>query len=99
MGKRLNEKAARAASRIEHRLTKLRVDDLYHEADHGPRRVELAGVAGGVAHLLEHRLVKMTQRVDFFRRVEMDSVDLVDHVAQQVPALHAVAHAGKHGGD
>ena len=39
----------------------LRVDDLDHEADDRPRRVELAGVAGGVAHLAQHRLVEVAE--------------------------------------
>ena len=39
--------------------------DFDHEADHGPGRVELAGVAGRVAHLLEHRLVEVAEGVDF----------------------------------
>ena len=61
-----------------------------HEADDGARRVELAGVAGGVAHLPEHRLVEVAERVDFVGRGEVDAVDLVDDVAQQIAADHPV---------
>ena len=39
-------------------------DDCDHEAHDGARRVELAGVAGGVAHLPEHGLVEMAEGVD-----------------------------------
>ena len=68
-------------------------DDFDHEADDGARRVELAGVAGGVAHLLEHRLVEMAEGVDLVAAGEVDAADLVDHVAQQVAVDHAVDRA------
>ena len=42
----------------------LRVDHLDHEADDGPRRVELAVVARGVAHLAQHGLVEVAEGVD-----------------------------------
>ena len=96
---RLDEKAAGAAGRVEDVFAELRVDDLDHEAHDGARRVELAGVAGRVAHLLEHRLVEVAERVDLLAAGEVDAVDLVDHVAQQVAADHAVDHAFEDGGD
>ena len=61
-----------------------------HEPDDGARGVELAGVAGGVAHLLEHGLVEMAEGVDLLGGGEVDAVDLVDDVAQQVAVDHAV---------
>ena len=48
-------------------------------ADQG--RVEFARVACRVAHLAQQRLVKATEGVNFFGRVEMDAVDQVDYVA------------------
>ena len=37
--------------------------------------------------------------MDFVRGIEVDAVDLVDDVAEQVAADHAVNDAAKHGGD
>ena len=97
---RLDQKAAGAAGRVEDRLAELWDSiDFDHEADDGARRVELAGVAGGIAHLLEHRLVEMAESVDLVAAGEMDVVDLVDHVAQQVAVDHPVDRALKHGRD
>ena len=87
---RLDQEAAGAAGRVEDGFAELRVGDLDHEPHDGARRVELAGVAGRVAHLPEHRLVEMAERVDLVAGGEVDAVDLVDHVAQQVAAHHAV---------
>ena len=86
----LGEEAASAAGGVEHGFAELGVSDGDHEADDGPRRVELAVLAGGVAHFAEHGLVEVAERVDFVGRREVDLVDLVDHVAQQV----AVEHGG-----
>ena len=60
-----DQKAAGAAGRVEHRLAQARVDHLDHEADDRPRGVELARVAGRVAHLPEHRFVEVAEGVDF----------------------------------
>jgi hypothetical protein len=73
--------------------------DLHHEAHHRARRVELAGVARRVAHLAQHRLVQVREGVDLFAGAEVDAVDLVDDVAQQVAADHAVLHALEDVGD
>jgi hypothetical protein len=99
VGEGLDEETAGAAGGVEHGLAEPRGGDLDHEADHRPRRVELARVAGGIAHFLEHRLVELAQGVDFGRRLEVDGVDLVDHAAQQVAVDHAVRDAAKDAGD
>ena len=78
---------------------RLRVDLLDDEPDHRPRRVELARVAGGVAHLAQHRLVEVRHRVDVVGRVEVDLVDLVDDVAQQVAGEHPVVGLLEHRGE
>ena len=70
-----------------------------HEAHDGARRVELAGIARRIAHLAEHGFVERAERVQLVAGGEMDAVELVDDVAQQVAADHAVLHAAKHGGD
>ncbi len=95
----LDQEAARAAGGVKHAFAQARIDHLHHEAHHGARRVELAGVPGGVAHLLEHRFVEVAQRVYLVGRGEVDGVDLVDDVAQQVAVDHAVDDAAKDGGD
>ena len=96
---RLGEETAGAAGRVEDGLAKPRVRDLHHEADHRARGVELAGIAGRVAHFPEQALVQASQGVDFVGRVEVDAVHQVDHVPQQIAALHAVAQPLEHGGD
>ena len=77
----------------------LGIDDFDHEADDGARRVELAGIAGGVAHLFEHGLVEMAEGVDLVAAGEVDVVDLVDHVAQQIAVDHPVDRAFEDRGD
>ena len=90
---RLEEKTAGAARRVEYHFTELWINDFNNEADDGARRVELAGIAGGVAHLLEHRLVKMAKGVDLVAAGEVNIADLIDHVAQQVAVDHPVDRA------
>ena len=95
----LHQKPAGAAGGIEHGFAEPRVQHLDHEPHHRARRVELAILAGGVAHLLEHRLVEMAQGEHLLLRQEVDAVHLVDHVAQQVAGDHVVRDAGEHGRD
>ncbi len=92
-----NPPVPQAGSRID--FAKLGVHDFDHEADDGARRVELAGVAGGVAHLFEHGLVKMAEGVDLVAAGEVNVADLIDHVAQQVAVDHPVDRAFEHRGD
>ena len=96
---RLAEKAAGAARRVEHGFSELRVRDRNHELHDRTRRVELAGIAGRIPHLAEHGFVQVTECVYLFRRVEMDTAHLVDHVAQEVSGLHAIGHAAEDVGD
>ena len=95
----LDEKAAGAAGRVEDHFAEPRVGDRDHEADDGARRVELAGVAGGVAHLLEHRLRRAGRACGSLARGEVDAADLVDHVAQEIAVDHPVDRALENGGD
>ena len=92
---RLDQEAARAAGGVEDGFAQPRVDHLDHEADHGPRRVELAVVAGRVAHLLEHRLVEVAEGEELLLGGEVDAADLVDDIAQQVAGGHAVDDAAE----
>ena len=95
----LDQEAAGAAGRVEDGFAEARVGDLDHEAHDGARRVELAGIAGRIAHLAQHGFVERAERVQLVAGGEMDAGDLVDDVAQQIAALHAVIDALEHGGD
>ena len=96
---RFDQEAAGAAGRIEHGFAELGIGDRDHEAHDGARRIELAGIARGVAHLAEHGFVESAERVQLVAGGEMDAVDLVDHIAQQVAVDHAVMRAFENGGD
>ena len=97
MIERAGEEAAGAAGRIEHGLAESRVHRFHDEADDGAGRVKFAGVARGVAHLAEHRLVEMGHRVNVVGRREVDRVHLVDHVSEQVARQHPVVRLLEHG--
>src|SRR5437773_3618539 len=86
----LDEKSTGAASRVEDHFAKPGVYHFNHEADDGARRVKFAGVAGGVAHLFEHGLVEMAERVNLVAAGEVNVADFVDHVAQQIAVDHPV---------
>ena len=66
---------------------------LDHEAHYGARRVELAAVARRITHFAQQRFVQPPEGVHFLGTVEVDGVDQVDHIAQQITALHAVGDA------
>ena len=99
MVERLDQKAARAAGRVEHGLAEARVRDGDHEPHDGARGVKLAGIARRIAHLAQHGFVERAERVQLVAGGEVDAVELVDDIAQQVAADHAVLHALEHGGD
>ena len=99
MLERLDEKAAGAAGRIKDHFAELRIDHFDHETHDRARGVELAGVAGGVAHLLEHRFVEMAEGVDLVAAGEVNVADFVDHVAEQIAVDHAVDGAFEDRGD
>ena len=91
-----DQKTAGAAGGVKHSVAQVRVGHLHHEAHHGARSVELAAVARRVAHFAQHGFVQMREGVDFLAGVEVDAVDLVDDVAQQIAADHAVLHTLEH---
>ena len=97
MGERLDQEAPGAARWVEHGFPELGRRRLDHEAHHRARRVELTGIACRVAHFAQQGLVEAAEDVDLLGRVEPDAVHQVDHVAQQVAALHAVGEAPEHG--
>ena len=98
MVERLDQKAARAAGRVEQRFAEARIRHRDHESHDGARRVKLAGIARRIAHLAQHGFVERAQRVQLVAGGEMNAVELVDDIAQQVSADHAVLHALEYGG-
>jgi hypothetical protein len=73
----------------------LRVDHVHHELGDGARRVELARVAGAL-QVLEDLFVEVVELVALALAVEVDRVELVDHLAQQLAALHVVVGVFEH---
>src|ERR1017187_6570619 len=90
MIKRLDQESASAACRIEHRLAKPWIRHFHHEPNQRSWRVELAGITSGVTHLLQHRLVEMTEGVNFFRGTEVYTVDFVHDLPKQEATVHPV---------
>jgi hypothetical protein len=84
------QEAGRAAGAVVDALADLRVHHLDHGADQRARRVVLAAVAPGVAHVLDLGFVQVRQLVLLGLRAEAQLVDQVDHVAQVVAALDLV---------
>ena len=84
-----DEEAAGAAGGVEDGLAEPRVDLVDDELGDGARRVELAGVAGGL-EVLQELLVDVAEHVAVIGGVEVDAVDLVDDLAHQGAVLHVV---------
>ena len=98
MFKRAGEKAAGAAGRVEEGFAEARVGLVDHELGDGAWRVELAGVARAL-QVLEDFFVEVVEEVAFLLVVEVDLVDLVDHLAQELAGLHVVKGVLEHGLD
>ena len=96
---RTDQKAAGAGSRVHYHLAETGVDLIDHELRHRARGVELAGVASGL-QVLQQLFVEVVEQMPLALAVEVDAVELVDHLAQQVAALHVVVgileHAAHH---
>ncbi len=84
-----SQEAPRTARRIEDRLTELGVDDVDDELGDGPRRVEFARVPGTL-QVFEELLVDVVELMTLSLRVEIDLVQLVDHLPEQGAVLHVV---------
>ena len=87
---RLAEEARRADGAVVDALADLRLHDLDDGADERARRVVLAAVAPGVAHVLDLGFVEVRQLVLLGLRAEAQLVDVVDDLAQVVAALDLV---------
>ncbi len=84
-----HQKAAGAAGRVEQRLAELGVDLVDHELCDGAWRVELAGIAG-ILQIREQLLVHLAEFVPIRGPIEVDLVELVDHLPHQRARLHVV---------
>ena len=83
---RLAQEARRADRAVVDALADLRLDHLDHGADERARRVVLAAVAPGVAHVPDLGFVEVRQLVLLGLRAEAQLVDVVDDLAQVVAA-------------
>jgi len=66
----LDQESAGAGGRVQHGLAEARVGHRHHEAHHGTRRVELAGVPRRVPHLAQEGLVEGAEGVQLLARSE-----------------------------
>ena len=87
---RLAQEARRTAGAVVDALADLGLHDLHHGANQRARRVILAAVAPGVAHVLDLGFVQVGQLVLFGLRAEPQFVDVVDDLAQVVAAVDLV---------
>ena len=83
------EKAAGAAGWVEENLARLRVDAIDHEGGNGAGRVVLARVAGAL-QVVQDLFVDVAEMLALGEVVEVDAVDLVDHLAHELAGLHVV---------
>ena len=89
------EKAAGAAGGIEQDFAGVRIDAVGHEGGDGARRVILAGVAGRL-QVVEELLVEVAEMLALGEVVEIDLVDLVDHLPHQLAGFHVVVGVLEH---
>ncbi len=92
---RAGQKTAGAAGRVEQGLAGTRIDAVDHEGGDGPRRVELARIAGRL-QVVEQLLVELAEVPALVEVVEVDQVDLVDDLPQQLAGLHVVVGVLEH---
>jgi hypothetical protein len=83
------EEAAGAAGGVEEGLAGLGVDHLDHEGGDGAGGVVFARVAGGL-QVVQDLLVDVAEVLALGQVVEVDAVDLVDHLPHQLAGLHVV---------
>ena len=83
VAQRTGQEAAGAAGRIEQGLARCGIDAIDHEGGDGTGRVVLAGVARRL-EVVEDLFVDVAEMLAFGQVVEVDVVDLVDHLAHQL---------------
>lgn len=90
-----DEEAAGAGGRVHDAFAQLGVGHVHHELGDGAGGVELARVARAL-QVAQDFFVQVVELVAFGLAVEVDGVELVDHLAQQVAAFHVVVGVFKH---
>ena len=93
-----DQEAAGTAGRVEDALAKLGVDLFDDELGDGARSVELARIACGLK-IFQQLFVDVAEHVTVVGGVEVDGVDLVDHLPHQGAILHVVVGILKGGTD
>ena len=88
--KRLAQEARRTDRAVVNAFADFGLHHLDDSANQRTRRVILAAVAPGVAHVLDLGFVKVRQLVLFGLRAEAQFVDVVDDLAQVVAAVDPV---------
>ena len=83
------QEAAGSAGRIHQDLARMRVDLLYHEGGDGTGSVVFASVAR-VLKVVQQLFVKVAEVLAFGQRIEIDLVDLVDHLPHERAGFHVV---------
>ena len=89
------EKAAGTACGIEEDFAGLGIDPVRHEGGDGARCVIFAGIARRL-QVVEHLLVDVAEMLALAQIVEVDAVDLVDHLPHQLTGFHVVVGVFKH---
>ena len=92
------EKAAGAAGGIEQDFAGVRVDPIHHEGGDGARRVVFARIARRL-QVVENLLVDVAEVLPLGQIVEIDAVDLVDHLPHQLAGFHVVVGVLEHVAD
>ena len=81
---RLAQEPGRTAGTVVDTFADLRFDDLDHRPDQRSRRVVLASVATGIAHVADAGLVEMGQLVLFLLGAEAQGIDVFQRIAQRI---------------
>ena len=93
--RRTGQEAAGAAGGVEQGLARCGVDAVDHEGGDGTGRVVLAGIARGL-QVVQDLFVDVAKMLAFGQVVEVDLVDLVDHLAHQLAGFHVVVGILEH---
>src|SRR3546814_561632 len=91
----LAQEAGRAAGAVIDPLADPRLHHPDHGADERARRVVLAAVAPGIAHVADLRLVEMRELVLLDLRAEAQAVDQLQRVAQGIAGEESRADLGE----
>ena len=92
---RAGEEAAGAHGGVEQQLAGFGIHPLHHEAGYPSGRVVLARIAGAL-QIVEQLFVDVAEVFALGEIVEVNAVDLVDHLPQQLARFHVVVGVAKH---